>query len=162
MGDYVVIRADLIQTEREARRYYENRLAGFHTLSCHGRTATVYFAKAGNHVYTEEWTVEPQDKVIRRRIGPDAFDERVFCLDRARLMDSVLPAIRYFTFSIPGEGRDRARNRLLHGPRLKDGRYLCVVLGPGPDGSWLCKTAYPITAGKWAVLRRAKTVKFPP
>ncbi len=162
MRDYVVIRSGLILDAREARRYYEERFRGLHVVECHGRQACIFFDSAANHVYTREPTGRPDEQIIERRIGPGRFDNRVFCLDRAHLMDDILPALRYYTFTIPGTGLDTAHNRLVHGPRLPDGRYMRVALGPGPRSTWLVKSAYPIEARLWLELRRAKTVKFPP
>ena len=51
MGDYVVIRSELIADAREARRYYEERIAGRpHIVSCHGRPATLFFDKQGKEL----------------------------------------------------------------------------------------------------------------
>lgn len=161
--DYVVIRSDLILDSREARRYYEERLAGLHVVSCHGRDVTLFFEHAMNHVYTTEPLAGTiQVNIIRRRIRPGVFDERVLSLDRARLMDRIIPAVCYYSFSLPGTGTDNRENRLVHGQRLPDGRYLRVVLSPGPRDMWFCKSAYPIESREWLRLRGARTVKFPP
>lgn len=164
MGDYVVRRSEYIENLREARRYYEERLSGMRTLQCRGREVVLFFERAAMHVYTEELP-DPCPIgaiVIKRRIGPNKYDQRIFCLDRARLMDCILPAVQNFTFSLPGTSATNRENRLLHGPRLPDGRYLRVVLSPGPRGTWYCKSAYPIDSDKWLSLRMAKTAKFPP
>jgi len=124
---------------------------------------TLFFERAANHVYTVAADkASPDATLIKRVIGNGRFDERAFSLDRARLMDHIIPAVRYFTFSIPGTSVENRENRLLHGPQLQDGRYLRVALSPGPRGSWYCKSAYPIEAEEWRRLRSAKTAKFPP
>ena len=135
-----------------------------HRVMCHGREVTLFFEHAVNHAFTEEYDpmVHAAADIIRRRIGPSQYDDRVFSLDRARLMDHIIPAVKYYSFTIPGTGPSNRNNRLVHGPRLPDGRYLRVALSPGPRGSWYCKSAYPIEAAKWMALRGAKTAKFPP
>jgi len=160
--DYVVIRSELVADGREARRYYEERLAGMHVVSCHGRNVTLFFERAANHVYTKKPLPGNTEPLIKRRLAANRFEERIFCLDRARLMDQIIPSVCSFTFSLPGTSAANRSNRLLHGPRLRDGRYLRVVLSPGPRGSWYCKSAYPIDPRLWMELRRARTVKFPP
>lgn len=163
MADYVVIRSELIADSREARRYYEERLAGMHVVFCKVKNVTLFFERAANHVYTVAVeSAPPGATIIKREIGKGRFDERGFNLDRARLMDHIIPAVRYYTFSIPGTSSDNRANRLLHGPQLPDGRYLRVALSPGPRDTWYCKSAYPIEAAEWRRLRSAKTAKFPP
>lgn len=163
-GEYVVWKSKLIVTEREARQYYQQRLGGLRIVRCAGRDVTLFFDGAANHVYTIGLPdpAPPGAKILRHRIGPGVYDERIFSLDRALLIDQIIPAVKYFTFSLPGTGAGRNGSRLLHGPRLADGRYLRVVLAPGPRGhSWMCKSAYPIAAALWMTLRKAKTAKFP-
>jgi hypothetical protein len=160
-GDYVVIRSELIENSREARRYYEERLAGLHVVKCHGREVALFFESAANHVYTEERRRDVNAVALVRRLKSGDTETRYFCMDRALLMDQIIPAVQNFTFSIPGTASTNRENRLLHGPRLRDGRYLRVALSPGPRGTWHCKSAYPIEADKWMSLRGAKTAKFP-
>ena len=161
-GEYVVLRSELIENSREARRYYEERLGGLHVVECKGRKVTLFFESAVNHVYTEEKPTDANAVALTRRFASGNTETRYFSLDRARLMDQIIPAVKYFTFSLPGTGETTRENRLLHGPRLSDGRYLRVALSPGPRGTWYCKSAYPIDAKKWLLLRGAKTAKFPP
>jgi hypothetical protein len=163
VGDYVVIRSNLIATAEEARRYYEERYAGLHRVMCRGTEVTLFFESGATHLYSEEKMPLPVGAVIvKRRIRPNVYEERVFSLDRAQLMDAVIPAICAFTFSLPGTGLKSRSSRLLHGPRLPDGRYMRVVLRPGTRGMWTCVSAYPIESAKWLVARQAKTAKFPP
>jgi hypothetical protein len=162
LGHYNVIRADLIDTEREARSYYQDRLAGAHEVNCRGHRIVVFFEAAANHVYTEEPWSGCKAPLIRRRLPGGRVDERVFCLDRARLMDRIIPAIQYVAFSLPGAETGARENRLLHGPPMKDGRCVRVVLSPGPRGMWFCKSAYPLDRAKWMILRGARSAKFPP
>lgn len=164
-GDNVVWKSELIANEREARRYYQERLGKLHRLLCYGKEVSVFFDPAATHLYTEEirGVVPASAIVVRRRLRPGHFDERLFCLDRARLMDRVIPAITLFSVSIPGTGATNAANRLLHGPRMPDGRYMRVVLGPSDDPKmFYCLSAYPISHTVWATAYTSKRAKFPP
>lgn len=164
-GDHVVWKSELIENEREARRYYQERYAKVHRLACYGKEIVIHFDGAATHLYTEEvrGVVPPGVTVVRRRVAPGRFDERIFCLDRARLMDRVIPAIVNFSVSIPGTGPTNSVNRLLHGPRLPDGRYMRVVLQPSADSKmFYCLSAYPISHSVWANAHRSKRAKFPP
>jgi hypothetical protein len=167
VADYVVIRSAFIDTPEEARRYYQERIVGataMRRILCHGREVVVYFDHAGTHAFTKGFTgpIPAGAVLVRRRIALDKYDDRAFDVDRARLMDYIIPAIQNFTFSIPGTSPEERENRLLHGPRLPDGRYLRVALSPGPRKAWYFKSAYPIEAVAWRKWRTAKTVKFPP
>ena len=98
-SEYNVCRATLIDTEREARRYYQDRFAGrggMRSISCYGRRVIVYFATGNNHAYTAALPVPLPlgTAVVRREISPGRFEERVFSLDRARLMDEIERAIQ--------------------------------------------------------------------
>src|ERR1035438_4459381 len=46
--------------------------------------------------------------------------------------------------------------------RLPDGRYMLVVLRPGPGDAWTCVSAYPVLAYSWKNATRAKAARFPP
>lgn len=163
MGDYIVWRSELINSAEEARRYYQERLAGLHRVTCRGRLLTLFFERAAVHIFSVDFSEIPAPliTVVTRKISETIVEERAFSADRARLMDQIIPAVCNFTFSLPGS-LDASRNRLLHGPRLPDGRYLRVVLRPGSRGMWTCVTAYPIDSRKWMELRGARTAKFPP
>jgi len=88
---------------------------------------------------------------------------RVFNVERASMMDLVLPAVSRFTVSIPGTATTRGREkRMLHGVRLPDGRYMRVVLRPGPGEAFTCVSAYPVSEAVWLDARRAKSARFPP
>lgn len=105
MSDYVVWRSDIIESLREARRYYEERLAGMHVVKCHGRETTLFFQSDTNHTYTEE---PPEDRdgvsIIKTRLKGGVIEERVFCLDRACLLDRVIPAVALHSYAMKGEG----------------------------------------------------------
>lgn len=164
VGDYVVWRADIITTAEEARRYYQERLAGLHRVMCRGREINLFFERGATHVFSVDFSEMPAPEivVVRRRLSQVVTEERAFSLDRARLMDRIVPAVCNFTFSLPGTSATTQHHRLLHGPQLPDGRYLRVVLRPGSRDMWNCVTAYPIESAKWMVLRGARTAKFPP
>lgn len=166
VGDYVVWKSTLIETEHEARRYYQERLAKVHDIDCYGVEVKVIFEAAATHVYTEELPVGDPPLgavVVKRRLRQGVYDERLFSLDRARLMDAIIPAIAAYTVSIPGTGPTSGKNRLLHGARLPDGRYMRVALGPSADPkAFYCLSAYPVPHRVWAQAHSAKRAKFPP
>jgi hypothetical protein len=161
LRDYVVIRSELIQDSREARRYYEERLCKLHRLMCHGREVEVLFDKSVNHCYTEEPPDDPSGvTILVSRLGGGIVEKRAFCLDRAVLMDAICPAICKPSYSLAGEAPKNRPRFLLHGPPLPGGRYLRVVLRW--DGrQWNCMSAYPISADKWKAGWKSIR-KFPP
>jgi hypothetical protein len=163
VGEYVVIKSAFIATAEEARRYYQERLGGLHRVTCRGKEIDLFFEAAATHLFSKEIQPIPIGAVvIKRRIAPGKFDERVFDLDRAQLMDAVIPAVCNVVFSLPGTGLTNRANRLLHGPRLPDGRYMRVVLRPGSRDTWTCVSAYPLLGTEWNRARQARTAKFPP
>lgn len=163
MSSYVVVRAALLATRQEAVDYYAARVAGLRTLTVAGRSVEVVFPSDGTHLYSEEPKGEiPPAETVVRRVPGGRVEVRRFSLDRARLLDDVTDAIQRFTVSIPGTGPASRENRLLHGPRLPDGRYLRVVLRPGPLDRWTCVSAYPVEARVWLDACRAKRARFPP
>src|SRR5205085_884691 len=99
---------------------------------------------------------------VERRIGGGRVERREFSLERAQLMDRILPAIHDYTVSIPGTGHRGAENRMLHGPRLPNGRYMRVVLRPGPGDAFTVVSAYPVEHGTWMAACRSRRAKFPP
>jgi hypothetical protein len=162
--DYVVIRSEYIADVREARRYYQERLAGRpHQVTCYGRPVVLFFDHGVNHAYTTDVSKgQPGAAVITRDLRGGRRETRVFCLDRARLMDQIIPAVCAYSFTLAGKAPVERHNRLVHGPRLPDGRYLRVVLASGPRGMWYCKSAYPLTAAEWLYARSSVAIKFPP
>lgn len=163
---YVVIRSEFIETLDEARAYYAARLAGAHHVTCHGRPVTIVFESDATHLYSRDANegegISPGFGVTRA-IGGGRAERRVFSVERARMMDLVLPAVSCFTVSVPGTATTRGREkRMLHGPRLADARYMRVVLRPGPGEAFTCVSAYTVTEAVWMEARRAKSAKFPP
>lgn len=155
-------RSELITSLAEAREYYARKLVGAHKVECHGRPVTIVFERGATHLFSDESGVASAERV-ERALGGGKMEVRAFSVARARLMDSVLPAICGYTVSLPGTAPTRGREkRMLHGPRLPDGRYLRVVLRPGPGDGFTCVSAYPIQQRVWLDARRAKTAKFPP
>lgn len=165
MSNYVVIRSALIETRQEALDYYAARIAGLHTIVCYGRPVRIAFPREGTHMFSEDAApgtpLAPEDRVVRRVHG-GRIEERRFSLDRARLLDLVPVAIERFVVSIPGTGPSGRENRMLHGPALNDGRYLRVVLRPGPGSDWTCVSAYPVSLDVFRSCVRAKRARFPP
>lgn len=163
MSNYVVIRSKFIASRQEAVDYYAARIAGTRTITCHGREVVVIFPADGTHLFSEDAShsdIPAHERVVRRVAGGRT-EVRRFSLERAVLLDEVASAIANFTVSVPGTGADGREKRMLHGPALADGRYLRVVLRPGPN-SWTIVSAYPIDLELWRQMVRAKRAKFPP
>ena len=156
--------SDLIQTLQQAQVYYANRIAGLRALECSGKTVQVFFPKHMTHAFStsEAGNGDVPCERFDRRLPGGRVESRYFSLDRARLMDRLIEAVEHFTVSIPGTGIKGHENRMLHGPRLADGRYLRVILQPGGPGDFVCLSAYPVTEAVWLTARRAKSAKFPP
>lgn len=116
-------------------------------------------------MYSEEasdtFALAKAERVVRRVAG-GRIEIRAFSLDRARLLDHLLVAIERFTVSVAGTAPTGRNNRMLHGPALNDGRYLRVVLRPGPDDAWTCVSAYPVTVDVWRAMVRSTRARFPP
>lgn len=162
VGDSVVASSALITNLREAERYYAERLGGMHTVPCHGRDVTLFFAKDTTHTYTEE---PPEDRsgcphIVKARLKGGVIEERVFSLERATLMDSILPAVTGHTYAMVSEGPPSSPRHLVHGQRLGDGRYLRVVLR-WDRKMFYCLSAYPISSMKW-MQDRGAACQFPP
>ena len=102
------------------------------------------------------------DLLVTRNLGGGRREARRFCLDRARHMDKVLPAVSGFTVSIVGQGQKGRENKVVHGPKLDCGRYMRVVLRPGPGTAWTCVSAFPITEFSYWEAMRSRRAKFPP
>ncbi len=154
-----------ISTLGEARSYYAEYLVGQQVIECHGRPVTVFFERSATHLFSEEapsGDALPAHERVMQRVKGGRVEERRFSLDRARLMDRVIDAISHFTVSVPGTGVRGHEKRMLHGPRLPDGRYLRVVLRPGGPGDFVCVSAYPVSEAVWLAMRRSKSAKFPP
>ena len=165
-----------IETLAEARAYYAEHLAGRRRVTCYGKSVEVVFEKDGTHLFSvgpptnatdEEREVFinsiPGGHRVERRLAKGRLEVRRFDLHRAQLMGRILPAISCFTVSVPGTGRAGHEKRMLHGPRLDDGRYMRVVLRPGPgNGMFTCTSAYPVAERVWLEMGRAKRAKFPP
>lgn len=165
MASYIVIRSEFIETAEEARDYYRARLAGPHHITSDGRPVTIVFEHDATHLYSTE-IKDPASPLPRvtRRIGPGKVDEREFNLERARLMDKVLPAIAEYTVSVPAAGgRAGAEKSLLYGRVIPgSARYMRVVLRPGPRDAMTCVSAYPVDEVEWLKARRLKRARFPP
>ena len=153
----VVASAQLIETEEQARAYYRAKLAGAHKIQCYGRDVTIVFEADATHLFSEDGP-----GTVTRRLGGGRNETRAFNVERARMMDLVLPAISKYSVSIPGQGPRGREKKLLHSQVLPDGRYLRVVLRPGPGTSHTCVSAYPVERSKWLEAFRCVRAKFPP
>jgi hypothetical protein len=162
----VVARSNLITTLEEARVYYAAKLVGARLVTTRKGHATIVFEAATTHFYsveTADFANVPANERVSRRLSATRTEYRRFDVDRARLMDRVIPAIEGFVFSIAGTSSHGLEKRMLHGPVLPDGRYMRVVLSPwrGDADKWTCVSAYPIAAAVWMQARRAKAIRFP-
>jgi hypothetical protein len=162
----IALSSDRIETPEEARAYYRAKLGRSHDIALRGEPVTIIFEREATHLYsteTSDWNTLPLGQRVERIIPGRRWPEiRQFSLDRARLMDHVLPALSLFTVAIPGTGARGNENRMLHGPQLPNGDYMRVVLRPGPGTAWTCVSAYTINVEKWRDASRAKRAKFPP
>jgi hypothetical protein len=163
---YTVIRSELILTLDEARAYYAARLVGSHAVATRRGTTTIIFEAATTHFFsveTDDFGSVPPHERVSRRLSATRAERRRFSVERARLMDRIIPAIAGFVFSIAGTSSHGLEKRLLHGPALPHGQYMRVVLSPwqGNPDKWTCVSAYAIDAKVWAAARRAAAIKFP-
>ncbi len=162
----ITISSDRIETPEEARAYYRAKLARSHLVAFRDEPVTIVFERDATHLYSTEVADRnslPEALRVERLIPGARWPEiRQFSLERARLMDHVLPALSLFTVAIPGTGASGHEKRMLYGPRLSSGDYMRVVLRPGPGTAWTCVSAYTVSVEKWLDARRAKRAKFPP
>lgn len=111
--------------------------------------------------YPEASKVDPLQAgsvVVSQQVGPGQFEVRLFSLKRARLLDSILPAISLFTVSTVGQ----RGHKLLHGPRLPNGEYMRVVLRKGPKTAWTCVSAYSVNHRDYMKAYNSRRARFPP
>lgn len=159
-------RAEDITTLAEAVAYYRAYLARAHTITSHGERVRVVFEAAATHLYSAEAPegTPPEQCIAPREYAPGRFEgPRVFNPERARLMGRILPAISNYSLSVPeAGGRPGFQKTLLYGPALEDGRYLRVVLRPGPRDAFTVVSAYPVGVDEWRAASRLKRAKFPP
>lgn len=157
-----VERSDLITTLQEARDYYRANLVGVRKVTCHDKRVKITFPYEMVHLYSEapDRPIRPGDDVVSQPTCLGRFETRLFSVERARLMDAVLPAISNFTVSIAGNGQ--GERRVLHGQMLATGDYMRVVLRKGPGDAWTCVSAFPVPSGKWLEAMRSARAKFPP
>jgi hypothetical protein len=155
-----------ISTLDEARQFYRERLAGSHNINCHGTPAIVVFERDATHLFSVDpkGASIPTGHAVVRHIPPRRTEIRLFDLERARLMDRVLPAVSQFTVSVPeAGGRAGFQKRVLYGPPLVGSTdRMRVVLRPGPGDAWTCVSAYAVTNREWLAARHLKRAKFPP
>jgi hypothetical protein len=169
-----------IATLDEARAYYAAHLAGVRNVTCYSKPVAIVFEREATHLFSDDPTsgmrnlapaqqravfdAIPPDQRVERRLPGGRVDVRRFNLERARLMDRVLPAVSLFTVSTAGTSARGRENRMLHGRALPDGRYMRVVLQPPRDGydAFTCVSAYPVSTDVWRAARAAKSAKFPP
>jgi hypothetical protein len=165
MAYRVVDASELIETLAEARFYYASKLARTHTVTCKETRIDIVLEQDGTHLFSvevEDINAIPADQLVTRNIGGGKREVRQFSLERARLMDKVLPAISDFTVCTSGKGAPSREPRIVHGPRLPCGRYMRVVLRPGPGTAWTCLSAFAIEEAVYRQAFNSKRAKFPP
>jgi hypothetical protein len=158
----------LISTRDEARAYYKAQLARAHAIIVRDCPITIVFEKDATHVYSTEiedpLSIKPEERVVRY-LSKRKTEVRLFNLDRAKLMDEILRAITRCTVSASGGTYNGREKILLYGPRLECGRYMCVVLRPGPGEAFTCVSAYPVEEEQWRKAKdpkRTRPTRFPP
>lgn len=156
----VVERAELVSSLAEARAYYAAKLARSHEITRYDRRVDIVFERDATHLFSIEPTVDqiPEAERVLRDLGGGRIEVRQFSLERAQLMDYVLPALSNFTVSTAAQ----KGNRLVYGQPLQDGRYMRVALRPGPKDAWTCVSAYPVSKHLWLEARRSQAARFPP
>lgn len=156
--------SDAITTLAEALVYYQSKLARSHTITCQGQRVQIVFERDGTHLFSEEVAdIEaiPTDQLVTRDKNGGKRECRQFCLERAKLMDQVLPAISKFTRCVGGAQASNRRPKLVHGPKMPCGRYMRVVLRHGPGKSWVVVTAFPISELEYRKASWSEIVQFP-
>lgn len=162
----------------EARAYYAANLAGVRKVTCYGKPVAIVFESDATHVFSDDPTSGMRDMTpaqqravfdsiqldqrVERRLPGGRIEVRRFSLERARLMDHVLPAVSLFTVSVPGTSPRGRDNRTLHGQALPDTRHMRVALRPGPGDAFTCISAFPVSRDAWLATLRSKRAKFPP
>lgn len=156
-----VDRSELITCLAEAREYYAERLARSHQITRSDRRVDIVFEAGATHLFSESEenaSAIPAEERVERSLGGGKTEVRRFSLERARLMDRVLPALSNFIVSTSGQNG----NRLVHGPALPDGRHMRVALRFGPGAAMTCLSAYPVSKHLVADARNSKPARFPP
>lgn len=136
-----------------------------HNIHSSGLPVTIVFERDATHLYSREVKQEdepvPPYLLVVRAISPQKTERRIFDLERARLMDHILPAITQCTTVVQGQGARGREKILIHGPRLGTGDYMRVVLRPGPGKAWTCVSAYTVNVQAWLQARQAKRLQWP-
>ncbi|HEY2431571.1 MAG TPA: hypothetical protein VGI12_02785 [Vicinamibacterales bacterium] len=164
MQTVAVSAAEAITDLAQARHYYASKLVRAHQITCHGAPVVIVFEAENTHLFSEE--VEdtdaiPADQLVTKKQSGGREEIRQFSLDRARLMDCVLPAITSFTHCHAGAGPPTHSTRLMYGKAMPCGRHMCVVLRPGPKTAWTVVTSFPMQKAKYSERCRMKPTRFP-
>lgn len=162
-----VASASDITTCAEAKAYYLDKLAGSHSITCHGQAVDIVFERNGTHVFSkglpDKAAIDacPIVELVTRDVGGGGRECRRFLADRAKLMDCVLPAISKFERCVIGKAERGRPNREVYGPKMPCGRHMKVVLREGPKKAWICVTAFPVTVQEFRQSSWHKVVPFP-
>lgn len=153
-----------ITTLAEAVAYYKKKLVTAHKIDCKGQRIKIVFEEIDTHTYSEEVddiNAIPEDQLIKRNVGGGKRECRQFCLDRARHVDQILPAISDFATCVGGHGGSRA-TKILYGPKMACGRHMKVVLRPGSqESSWYVVSGFPVSSEDYRKSTFSKASKFP-
>lgn len=159
-----VASSNAITTLAEAKEYYQQKLVGKHKITSRGNPVAIVFEAIDTHIYSEDVddiNAIPPDQLVTRNRGGGKRECRQFSLDRATLMDQILPAISDYKSCGGGNGGSRA-TRVLHGPQTPCGRHMRVVLRPGSDGSsWFIVSAFPVDVHEYRRTTFGKQATFP-
>ena len=85
------IASRFIDTCEDARAYYALRLVGERPVSVGGVPLVIRFNREETHIFTDTRNPCPPGDVVRR--AGASGELRCFCVDRARLLDLILPTI---------------------------------------------------------------------
>jgi hypothetical protein len=153
-----------ISTRAEAQEYYRRKLVGAHHITCRGQSVDIVFESTDTHIYSEkvaDINAIPEDQLVKKNLAGGKRECRQFCLDRAKLMDQILPAISLFVNCTGGDGGSSRAPRLVHGPKMPCGRYMRVVLRRGAGKSWVVLTAFPLSQDDYRKTTFSRPAPFP-
>ena len=156
--DRCPIASRFIDTRDDALSYYEHRLVGDHPVTLRGGIPMVVrFNREEIHLFTEKRTPCPPDCVTHRP-GARSREVRCFSVERARMLDLVIPTIVAPITAL----RARTGTKLFGPPEQGSSRRLCVVVTPG-DRVYFVRTAFPVNpTGFKNALRSDPPTPWPP
>jgi hypothetical protein len=159
----IVATSASIADRADAVAYFYSKIAGVRNVRVGEAEVAIRIPRDGIHVFTESPGEAPlsASERVERTVRGGGTELRRFSLDRARLMDQIFIAIGRFTVSVGGTGVKGGENRLIHGPRLLDGRYLRVVLRPEGKLRYVVVSTYPVNEDVWRRSFLDRKARFP-